>query len=184
MGVRVTKDKVEEVLKAVRTLTKNEVLVGIPGENAERQDAPGAKPSPVSNVQLGYIHEFGSPAQNIPARPFLIPGVQGAMSTLLPKLRKAGTQALDFKGASAVTEQLTAVGIAAASAVQLKITDGPFVPIKDATKRARLERKIGYRNASDARKASMMVKWMAGDFSPLIDTGALRAAITFVVRPK
>ena len=149
MGVRITKDKVEEVLKAVRTLTKNEVLVGIPAENAERQDAPGAKPSPINNAQLGWIMETGSPIKNIPARPFLVPGVQGAMPALLPKLKKAGELALDFKSVGDVTQQLVAVGLAAAAAVQLKITDGPFVPIKDATKAARLRRKVGYQNADD-----------------------------------
>ena len=184
MGIKITKDKVADVLAAVSTLTRNQVLVGIPGENAERQDAPGAKPSPISNVQLGWIHERGSPAQNIPARPFLVPGVRDALPRLLPKLKKAGELALDFKNVSAITQQLTAVGLIAASAVQMKITTGPFQPIADATKRARLYRKLGYRNASEARKQKMMAKWMAGDFKPLLDSGAMRASVTFVIRPK
>ena len=184
MGVKVTRDQVADVLRSVRRLTSQEVLVGIPAENAERQDAPGAKPSPIDNATLGWIMEAGSPIKNIPARPFLVPGVQGAMPALLPKLKKAGEGALDFKGIGDVVQQLTAVGLAAAAAVQMKITDGPFVPIADATKAARLRRKVGYRNASDARKSTMMAKWMGGDFSPLIDSGSLRNSITFVVRPK
>ena len=184
MGVKVTRDQVEDVLKAVRQLVSVEILVGIPGENAERQPAPGASPSPISNVQIGLISEFGSPAQNIPARPFLVPGVRDALPALLPKLKRAGQLALDFKGPVPVTQALIGVGIAAASAVQMKITTGPFQPIADATKRARLYRKMGYRNASEARKQKMMAKWMAGDFKPLLDSGAMRASVTFVIRPK
>ena len=181
MGVKITRDKVAEVLASVKTLTRQQVLVGIPGENAERKDTTR---SPIDNVALGFIHELGSPINNIPARPFLVPGVRDALPALLPKLKRAGQQALDFKGVPAIVEQLIAVGLAAASAVQMKITTGPFEPIKDATKRARLTRKAGYRNASDARKLKMMAKWMAGDFKPLIDTGSLRSSISFAIRPK
>lgn len=184
MGVKITRDKVADVLAAVKTLTRLEVLVGIPGENAERDTTPGAKPSPISNVWLGYVHEFGSPKHNIPARPFLVPGVRDAMPTLLPMLKKAGELALDFKEPGAVTQQLVKVGLAAASAVQMKITTGPFQPIADATKRARLYRKASYRNASAMQKHRMMEKWLGGDFTPLVDTGAMRQAVTFVVRPK
>ena len=90
MGVKITIDKVEDVLRAVKTLTRQQILVGVPSENAERQDDPGAKPSPINNAQLAYVQEFGSPAQNIPARPFLIPGVEDAMPKLLPNVRCAG----------------------------------------------------------------------------------------------
>ena len=178
MGVKVTRDQVEDVLKAVRQLVSVEILVGIPGENAGRDDGP------ITNVQIGMISEFGSPAQNIPARPFLVPGVRDALPSLLPKLKRAGQLAMDFKGPGPVTQALISVGLAAASAVQMKITTGPFQPIADATKRARLYRKLGYRNASEARKQKMMAKWMAGDFKPLIDTGSLRNSLTFVIRPK
>ncbi len=184
MGVKITKDMVDDVLKAVRDLTKSEILVGIPGENAGREPTPGEPPGSITNVELGYIHEFGSPAQNIPARPFLIPGVEGALPDLLPRLQRAGRAALDFEARTAVTGRLINIGLAAAKAVQMKITDGPFVPISDRTKMGRLTRKESYKNASEKRKRAMMLKWMGGDFKPLIDTGAMRAAVTSVIRPK
>lgn len=177
-AVKITKDKVAEVLKAISFLTRQQVLVGIPGENASRDDGP------ITNPAIGAIMEFGYPPLNIPPRPFLVPGVRAALPVLIPKLKRVGQQALDFKGVGVVTEGLIGVGLAAASAVQMKITTGPFEPIKDATKRARLRRKAGYRKASDARKAKMMAKWMGGDFAPLIDSGALRASISFAIRPK
>lgn len=181
MGVKVTKDKVNEVLDSVRRLTRQEILVGIPGENAGRKDTDG---KPVTNVVLGYVHEFGDPARNIPARPFLVPGVRGALPRLIPKLKKAGQVAIDLKNISAITKQMIDVGNVAATAVQMKITNGPFAPIAEMTKRGRLTRKESYKNASAKRKATMMTKWMAGNFKPLIDTGAMRQAITFVIRPK
>jgi hypothetical protein len=184
VGVKVTKDKVGDVLASVKRLTSQEVLVGIPGENAGREAAPGTPAQTVTNVQLGYVHEFGSPARNIPARPFLIPGIEGALDRLIPLMRKTGVQALSFGDVGAITAGLIAVGLAGASAVQMKITTGPFEPIKDRTKRDRLTRKASYINASPKRQAEMMAKWMGGDFKPLIDTGALRQSITFVVRPK
>lgn len=47
------------------------VKVGILGEdNARDDDGEGGK-SPVTNAELGLIHEFGSIAKNIPARSFL-----------------------------------------------------------------------------------------------------------------
>ncbi len=128
--------------------------------------------------------EMGSPAQNIPARPFLVPGVQGALPTLIPLLKKAGQQAMDLGEVSKVTQALIRVGIAAASAVQMKITDGPFVPISERTKEGRLRRKAAYQNASEKRKTKMMAKWLGGDFAPLIDTGSLRSSISFVIRAK
>lgn len=127
---------------------------------------------------------MGSPAQNIPPRPFLVPGVRDALPQIIPRLRQAGKIALDLGNVAQITQQLISVGVIAASAVQMKITTGPFVPIKDATKRARLYRKASYRNAGDMKRARMMEQWLAGDFSPLIDTGAMRMAVTFVVRPK
>ena len=69
--VRVTRDRVSEVLSAVTKLVGREVLVGIPEDNTERVNGDEA-----TNAQLGYVHEFGSPAKNIPARPFLIPGTE------------------------------------------------------------------------------------------------------------
>ena len=62
-GVKVTRDKVASVIKAVSDLATKDVLVGIPDSAPERKDG-----EPISNAQIGYIQETGAPEANIPAR--------------------------------------------------------------------------------------------------------------------
>lgn len=154
MSVKVTKDRVPDLLKAVRDLTKQEVLIGIPAENAGRDDD-----LPINNAELGYIHEFGAPAANIPPRPFLVPGVSGAQGKFEPHLKAAANAALSGDGGK-VSQGLQRAGIVAASAVKSKIDEGPFAPLSDTT----IQRK--------------------GSDKPLIDTGQMRNAVTSVVRKK
>jgi hypothetical protein len=162
--VRVIKDRVAEVVETIKKLTSKEVLVGIPRENAARKPEPGEKGEPINNAALGYIHEFGAPEANIPPRPFLIPGVEKVKDQAIARLKKAGELALNGD-VSKVDAQLTAVGLLAQSAVQQKIVDGPFTPLKPRTLA---------RRAARGRTGT----------KPLIDTGALRQAIAFVIVKK
>jgi hypothetical protein len=63
-------DHLPELLANIEQLTKSELFVGIPEDSLRDTD--------ITNSALGYIHEFGSPANNIPARPFLYPGIEKA----------------------------------------------------------------------------------------------------------
>ena len=182
MGVKITKDNVALLMKAIKTLTASEVLVGVPERKTEREDEDG-KAAEITNAALAYIHEFGAPEKNIPPRPFLAPGVESIKDQIAERLGKAAGLVLDGQFGEA-KRGLQDVGRMAEDAVKRKITDGPFVPIKESTKRARLERRQAYKNASEKRKRKMMAAYLAGDFSPLIDTGALRASITHVIRKK
>lgn len=155
-------DTSEALKKAVRQLLKNQVLVGIPDGAAERQAEPGVESQP-SNALLGYVHEFGSDEHNIPPRPFLVPGVEGAKDQIVARMRQAGEAALN--GTDAVGRGLNAVGLVAQNAVQEKITEGPFAPLAERT--------------LEARRA----KGRTGE-RPLIDTGQLRRSITYVVLDK
>ena len=76
MSVKVTKDNTDALVKAVRSLTSKEWLIGIPAtKGVDRQKEEGEK-LPLNNALLGYIHEFGEPDRNIPPRPVLVPGVE------------------------------------------------------------------------------------------------------------
>lgn len=163
MTVTITKDRVNEVLKLVRDLTKKQLLIGIPASGAEREPEPGTKSTP-NNAALGYLNEFGDAEMNIPARPHLLPGVESILPRAIPRLKKAGEAALsgDKTAMDAAFDQ---VGGIAAGAVQERITDGPFVKLSPRT----LAR----------RKA----KGRTGE-RPLIDTGRLRRAYTYIVRVK
>lgn len=158
MTVKVTKDRVGDILKAVRALTEKEVLIGVPSTTAGRDDTP------INNAEIGYLMEFGSPAQNIPPRPFLVPGVEAAQAKVIPHLKQAGVSALEGKAGS-VDQGFEAAGMIAASAVKQKITEGPFTPLAPRTIAARRAR------GKTSEK-------------PLIDTGQLRRAVTYVVRKK
>lgn len=148
-------DNTDELLKAMAALVQNDVLVGIPEEKTERH---GDEPT---NALLGYVHEHGSPTQNIPPRPFLAPGIQDAKDGIAEGMRKAGEAALDGNK-SAVLANLNCVGLIASAAVKLRINNGPFVPLKPATLAAR------------RRKGFLGTK-------PLIRTAQLRNAVSYVI---
>ena len=181
-----TIDNVAGLLANVAELTTSDVLIGIPAEKG------GRKQGPITNVQLGYIHEFGSPAHNIPARPFLHPGVNKIRPQLIAMLKQGAMDALNGKGGVAAT--LNRVGMLGRNSVVKEITDPepPFVPLRPATIRARLRRTAaGRRKLKQIKKRGVtLTAWAAeidpksgsANIHPLIDTAQLRASITYVVR--
>ncbi|HEX4268880.1 MAG TPA: hypothetical protein VHY36_13410 [Steroidobacteraceae bacterium] len=181
-------DKVPEVLKALRDLTGSQVLVGIPASTTERESEGG---SDMTNSELGYIHEFGSPAANIPARPFLIPGVEKSLDRATHQLELAAKAA--FKGdATAMDMRLEMAGQIAATGAKREISYGDFIPLKPSTIR---NRRRGRRTKSMRAAEQQYLTLVAGGMSeedaqsaagirPLIDTGALRNSITSVVRKR
>ena len=68
-SVTVELDKTAALISALAELASTAVYVGIP----ESEDA--RKEGDVGNATIGYAMEFGLPANNVPARPFLIPGI-------------------------------------------------------------------------------------------------------------
>jgi hypothetical protein len=184
----VTQDKVPEVLKALRELTASEVLVGIPSSTTERDSEGGGD---ITNAALGYIHEFGAPEANIPARPFLIPGVEKSLDRATQQLELAAKAAL--KGdTSKVEMRLEMAGIIAATGAKREISYGDFAPLKPSTVR---NRRRGRQTKSMREAEKEYLRLVAGGMSdadaqsaagirPLIDTGALRNSITSVVRKR
>lgn len=159
-----TKDTSEQIFSQIRQLVKNQVLIGIPAENAGRDPEEGEEKTPLSNAEIGYLMEKGSPPNNIPARPFLVPGIQEGKDAIAQQMKRGAMKA--FKNdTNAADIALNAAGLAGMNAVQAKIEMGPFKILSDVT----LAR----------RKA----KGRTGE-KPLIDTGQLRRSITYVVRPK
>lgn len=159
--MKITKDDVSKVLASIQDLAKKQVLVGIPASKAERQEGDD---DPINNAQLGYIHEFGAPASNIPARPFLNPGVARAQESINNHLKKAAKAAMDGNSEK-VDVELNATGLIAQAGAKNEINSGAFEALAPATIAAR--RKRG----------------RTGD-KPLIDTGQLRNSITYVIREK
>lgn len=113
-GVTTRVDNAQAILDALRSLTKKDVLVGIPSEDSEREDVP------FGNAGIGYVNEYGSPAQNIPPRPHLIPGVNSVEEQTVPQLKAAAQAALDGNAAGA-ERALNRAGTLAANGVRRQL---------------------------------------------------------------
>lgn len=160
MSTTTTRDGVAALMRSLHALTGRDVLVGIPSTATARK-GPGEA---ADNAMLGYIHEFGAPAANIPARPFLIPGVEAAAMQVTARLRAAAEAAL-VGDTARVNQQMAGAGMAAASSVKNRINDGIEPALSPRTLAARKAR--GYRGEK-----------------PLVRTGQLRNSITYVIRNK
>ena len=103
---------------------------------ANRLTAQASGSIPITIAQLGFIHEFGSPAANIPARPFLVPGVESVKDKIGADLGKAAKAAL--KGdESGFDAQMKKTSIDAAEAVKSYMKSGDFAPRAPATIKTR-----------------------------------------------
>jgi hypothetical protein len=178
--VSVVLDKTHDLLKALDELVNKSVFVGIPSTRLARKPVEGETDQP-NNAVIGYTMENGDGARNIPPRPFLVPGVKSVQPDVVKRLREIGKVALDgdLNKMRSLREQL---GLFTARAVQQKITDGPFTPLADATVEARARRGRKGAKKELARRAAGLP---AGTdlVRPLIDTGQLRRAVTYVIGP-
>lgn len=182
-GVYVTKDETARIWELLKTVPARVVLVGIPEDKAARKEL-----GPMTNAVLGYIHERGAPEANIPARPFLLPGIQSASDRIASKMRKMGVAALAGDSAG-VEVALGEAGMIGRNAVLRKLVAGPFVPLAASTLRARARRGGLGKGLAVSRGATYEL-WNRArgeapstEFAkPLIDTGAMRQSVTYVIR--
>lgn len=159
MTLTITKDTVAAVMASIKQLTGNQVLIGIPDSTAGREDGP------ISNAAIGYIQENGSPAANIPARPFLVPGVNAARDACIAALRTGAKKALDGDK-SAGDAALNVAGLKAQSSVRRTLTAGD-----------------GFASLAPSTLAARRARGRTGT-RPLVDSGQLRNSITYVVRSR
>ena len=158
MSVEVTVDKTREILAAIAAAGKQHVLIGIPATENGRNDGS------IGNATLGYLHENGSAANNVPARPFLNPGVKDIADKAADVFEIATKEMFDDP--AAVTKALNRVGLLGQASVKNRIVSQVgFAPLMAATIRAR-ERK-GFRGTK-----------------ALIRTGQLLNSITYVIRDR
>lgn len=185
MAVRITKDALSALLKNMQALTGHRVLIGIPGDGLMRKDVHEP-----TNVELGFIHEFGSPAANIPPRPFLIPGVESGRARYIA-LMKAGARKTinpESGGEAAAMATLTSVGLAGQRAVRRYMMTAQFTPLAPRTIAKRVAR--WRRGNGRPRTVITGVVWTNSNipnpssWRPLIFTGQLRNAVTYVLERK
>lgn len=189
--VRITGKGMEELAEALKLLADIDILVGYPedAEDAERHDESG-KPEDLTNATLAYIHDNGAPEANIPARPFMAPGIKDVEEKLADKLGEILKAVLIGKGTAVVERGLIQVGTIAALGIQKKINEGIPPPLSDYTLRQRM--KNNRKNGGGARKGAKEELDRRGrgeapstEFAKtLVDTAQMRNATTYALRSK
>lgn len=184
-GLRIAADNVAELRLMMKILADREVLVGFPKDTTKRDPEEGAalESLDITNAALGYIHDKGMPEQNIPARPFMLPGIEDAKPAVTKHLKWTAKQVLRRAGVGAVLVGFERAGIAAQFALRRKINEGIPPPLAPSTlaERARKGRK-GAKQEIANRAAGMEASTQLA--KPLIDTGQLRNAINYVIRER
>lgn len=190
--VKVTRDNVSDLVDALKSLTKLEVLVGFPDENADRWSDTGktvrgnavlgGADADITNASLAYIHDNGAPEQNIPARRFMVPGIESAQDVIVQQLIST-VHAVLRDPKTIVEQRLHRVGITASVAIKRKINEGIAPPLSDMTLRRRAAK--GRKGAATELAARALGQPAGtGNAKPLIDTGQMRNAVSYVIRPR
>jgi hypothetical protein len=183
-GVKVTKLKDPgAIMKALGRMAENEVLVGFPEASTQRKEEPEEEAQGLTNAALGYIHDNGAPEANIPARPFMVPGIQKATKRIVAIAKKTAAKALepgeDAQGT--IDQGLHAMGLVATASIKGVINSGIDPPLADSTLRARAARgRKGAKKELERRAKGLPAgKALA---KPLVDTAQMRNAVNYVVR--
>jgi hypothetical protein len=181
-------DHSPEVIKQIRALVDNQVLVGIPAEKGYRR-ATEDEPAVVNNALIGYLMEFGQPEMNIPARPHLYPGVEKVKNKIAEHFKKAAVAALEGNVGSSI-KALHAAGLIAQNSVRNEIQNGGHKALAYSTVLARARRgragaikEIERRkdpNGGDIDDAALS----NANVRPLVDTGQYRNSTTYVIRKR
>lgn len=148
-------DKLGDITKSLGELQKQDVLIGLPQAQNSRQGEP------ITNAELAYIQSKGSPVNNIPPRPFLEPSIEAHKEKIAKIQAQAFKAALEGKQAE-VTITIGKVGMLGQKCAKDWFTDP----------------------ANHWPANSPITIARKGSDKPLIDTGALRNAIVYVVRKK
>lgn len=161
MNVTVTKNLWPAIRANLRLAAKSSVAMGFPGESPKSTKSHNGTPK--TNVQVALDNEFGTAPGVRPAvhaRPF----VKTAMDRHGAELASGARDQLGMiaEGKQTTHRALSGIGKIGADKIQATITDAKSwaVPNAEFTK---------------AKKRSS---------TPLIDTGAMRQAVTYKVRMK
>lgn len=152
-GVKVVDHGWDAIVKAVKAAKAQNsyVKVGILGDDPKSTRAEGT----LSNVEIGAVHEFGSPAANIPERSFLRSTVDAHKEAYNQHIEDAARDVVH--GKYTVEQTLNRLGARAAADVKATIRKGIPPPLQPETV---------------ARK---------GSTKPLVDTGQLISSITWKI---
>ena len=126
--VEVKKDNTKQLLKQLESMKRLDLLVGVPQEEAEREDGE------ITNAQLMFIHSEGSPARNIPPRPVIDMTLKEEKQKINDKFKKAINNVLS--GGNPRTE-LERLGIYVVNKIKAKFGSEDLAPLQPATIKAK-----------------------------------------------
>ena len=176
-SVKKLRDGLPGLKKRIASLEKQELLVGVPSDKAAREGEG------LNNATLAYIHDNGSPAANIPARPFMLPGIEAVRREIA---KYFGISAkLSIVSGSDIQGMLHKVGMIAQASIRNKINEGIQPPLKEGTLKGRIRKRIAIKGA----KAELKHRKSGGEATltnakPLIATGQLRNSINYAIRKR
>lgn len=175
-GLKISGPGVSRIRDALVATAKERLLLGIPQSTAERGDSDPA----INNAALGYIHEFGAPEANIPARPWLVPSILQNEARLATAMKRVFDSATGSKQSPNTSQELEKVGILAVSYIKSYIQAGLQPPLSERTLAGRAARgRKGAAQELENRRAGLPPSTELA--KPLIDTGALLRSINYVV---
>ena len=125
------------------------VNVGVPEGKKEEDGTPVA--------MVAAVHEYGSPSQGIPERPFLRVAVQRNRQKYV-RLNRINLVKM-LRGQATVEQALGQLGEMAKGDVQTEIRSGDFAPLKPAT----IKRKGSSRPLIDTGQMVQSIAWELGD---------------------
>ncbi|MDQ7094210.1 hypothetical protein REC12_11480 [Desulfosporosinus sp. PR] len=179
-------DRTKQFLESLKSLSKVDVLVGIPEETSSREGET------ITNAELAFIHSKGSPLQNIPARPFVEPAIEDKENKeqIMAELSKA-VEAVMSGDIEALSKALESAGMVAQNVVRdwFKNPKNGWPPDSPLTVLNKLRKDKssiakGIVRYVDEGGSLSDISGIEGMTHPLIDTEQLRKAVTYVVREK
>jgi hypothetical protein len=158
-GWSMSKSNLPAVAAFMDQMLKQQVVVGVPRADSARPDG-----NSMNNAARLYVHEYGEPAANIPARPTLGPGIMDAQKEI-DKSFKSVAMAIGSQDARKIQVGLHRAGAAARDAVKARISSNTPPP-------------LAARTLQDRRARGKM------STKTLVDSGQMRNSINYEVRTK
>lgn len=180
-NLKLTRNGVDKLRQGMQQLQASEVMVGFPEDTSARTIEKGEKD--ITNAALAYIHDKGDSEANIPRREFMRPGMESAKDQVTATLTATAARLLRRPSKLVVQQGLMQVGIQVQVAIKKEINKGVPPPLSEATllKRAAKGRKGA---AKELERRAQGLPPSTQFAKPLIDTGQLRNAVNFVIRPR
>lgn len=164
-SLKITRDFTQNLKDILKRFKNDDVLVGIP-----QSESPRDGETEINNATLLAINNFGSPANNIPARPVMQIGIKNAQDEIAEQFKLAAKTVLN-KGQEALDIYYERAGIIASNSIKKAINDQDFGGAPGPSEATLQARKYIGKTGFKGTKS-------------LIVTGQLRNSITYVVRRK